>query len=100
MISSFFSNRKSICYLNKNTVNSNVFCDFIKLLKYTFSKLNIDISTQAVLIFDNTPYHWSSQSVAFLRNHEIWAEFLLPNCPSMSPIETLFKFIKSEVRGW
>ena len=59
MISVFCSNGELISYLNHNTINSSVFCDFIKLLKYAFSKLNIDITSQAVLILDNALYHQS-----------------------------------------
>ena len=92
------SNGEFICYLNLNTINSSVFFDFIKLLKYSFSKLNINITSQAVLTLDNPLYHLSSQIIEFLRHHEIWVEFLPPNCPFLAPFETLFKFIKSGVR--
>ena len=98
MISAFCSNGEFLCYLNQNTTNSDVFCDFIKLLKYTFSKLNIDATSQAVIILDNAPYYQSSQTIEFLRYHKICAEFLPPYCPSLAPVETLFKFIKSGVR--
>ena len=65
------SNGEFICYLNHNTINSSVFCDFIKILKYAFLKLNIDITSQTVLILDNPTYHLSLQIVEFLRHHEI-----------------------------
>ena len=87
MVSAFYSNGKFICYLNDNTINSSVFWDFIKLLKYAFSKLNIYITSQAVLILDNAPYYRSSQTVEFLRHHELWAEFLPPYNQSLAPVE-------------
>ena len=98
MISALCSNEEFICYLNHNTINRSVFCDFIKLLKYAFSKLNIDIISQTVLILDNALYYRSSQTVELLRHHEIWVEFLPPYCPSLAPVEALSKFIKSGVR--
>ena len=98
MISAFFSNGEFLCSLHQGTVNSVVFCDFIKLLKYTWTKLNIDVKSQVVVILDNAPYHKSAATVDWLRHHEIKVEFLPPYSPSLNPVETLFKYIKSGVR--
>ena len=98
MISAFFSNGEFLCSLYHNTVDSIVFCDFIKLLKYTLVKLNININSQVVVILDNAPYHKSSKTIDWLRYHEIWTEFLPPYSPILAPVETLFKYIKSGVK--
>ena len=98
MISAFCSNGEFLCSCYQSTVDSDVFCDFIKLLKYTLSKWNINIKSQVLIVLDNAPYHWSSKTVEFLRHHEINVQFLPPYCPSLAPVETLFKFIKSGIK--
>ena len=98
MIAAFCSNGSFICSLYHDTVNSDVFCDFIKLLKYSLSKLKIDLQSQTVFILDNASYHRSAQTVEWLRYYQICVEFLPPYCPTLAPVETLFKYIKSGVR--
>ena len=98
MIAAFCSNGNFICSLYRNTINSEEFCDFIKLLKYSLLKLNIDIRSQVVIVIDNASYHSSAKTIEWLRNQQISVQFLPPYCPTLAPVETLFKFIKSGVR--
>ena len=87
-----------MCSIYRSTVNSTVFCDFVKLLEYSLAKFNIDIKTEVVIVLDNASYHWSSKTVEWLRHHTISVEFLPPYCPNLAPVETLFKFIKSRFK--
>ena len=98
MISAFLSNSEFLCSLYHRTVDSFVFCDFVKLLKYSLTKLNIDIKTQVVVVLDNASYHWSAQTIEWFKYHGISVEFLPPYWPNLDPVETLFKFIKSRVK--
>ena len=87
-----------MCSIYRSTVNSTVFCDFVKLLEYSLAKINIDIKTEVAIVLDNASYHWSSKTVEWLRHHVISVEFLPPYCPNLAPLETLFKFIKSRFK--
>ena len=58
MISAFCSHREFLCSCYQSTVDSDVFCDFIKLLKYLLSKWNINIKSQVLIVLDNATYHW------------------------------------------
>ena len=98
MISAFCSNGEFMCSIYRSTVNSTVFCDFVKLLEYSLAKINIDIKTEVVIVLDNASYHWSSKTVEWLRHHAISVEFLPPYCPNLAPVENLFKFIKSRFK--
>ena len=99
MISAFLLNSKFLCSLYHSTVDSFVFCDFVKLLKYSLTKPNIDIKTQVVVVLDNASYHWSAQTIEWYKHHGISVEFLPPYWPNLAPVETLFKFIKSRVKN-
>ena len=55
------SNCHFICSLCHNTINSEELCDFIKLLKYSLPKLNIDIKSQVVIVHDYASYHLSAK---------------------------------------
>ena len=94
IIAVFCSNRDFLCSLYHN----EVFWDFIKLLKYSLSKLKIDLNFLTIFILDNVSYHRFAQTVDWLKYHEIYVEFLPPYCPTFAPMETLFKYIKSDVR--
>ena len=98
MISAFLSNSEFLCSLYHSTVDSFVFCDFVKLLKYSLAKLNIDIKTQVVVVLDYASYHRSAQTIEWFKHHGISVEFLPPYWPNLAPVETLFKFIKSRVK--
>ena len=98
MISAFLSNSKFLCSLYHSTVDSFVFCDFVKLLKYSLTKLSIDIKIQVVVVLDNAYYHRSTQTIEWFKHHGINVEFLSPYWPNLAPVEALFKFIKSRVK--
>ena len=98
MISEFYSNGELLCPIYCGTVNSAVFCDFVKLLEYSLAKLNIDIKTEMVVVLDNASYYWSNKTVEWLRHHAISVEFLPPYCQNLAPIDTLFKFIKVDLK--
>ena len=78
MISAFLSNSEFLCSLYHSTVDSFVFCDFVKLLKYSLTKLNIDIKTQVVVVLDNASYHRSAQTIEWFKYHGISVEFCHP----------------------
>ena len=98
MISAFLSNSKFLCTLYHSTVDSFVFCDFVKLLKYSLTKLNIGIKTQVVIVLDNASYHRSAQTIEWFKHHGISVEFLPPYWPNLAHVKILFKFIKSRVK--
>ena len=64
-------------------------------MKHSLSKLKIDLKSQPFIILDNVSYHRSAQTIEWLKYHEICIEFLLPYCPTLAPVETLLKYIKS-----
>ena len=99
MISAFLSNNEFLCSLYYSTVDSFVFCDFVKLLKYSLTKLNVDIKTQVIVVLDNASYHRSAQTAEWFKHNEISVEFLPPYWPNLAPVETLLKFIKSRVKN-
>ena len=98
MISAFLLNSEFLFSLYHSTVDSFVFCDFFKLLKYSLTKLNIDIKTKVIIVLDNASYYRSTLTAEWLKHHEISVEFLPFYWPNLALVETLFKFIKSQVK--
>ena len=98
MISAFCSNGEFLCSWYQTTVDSDVFCDFIKLLKYWLKKLSVNTCSEVIIILDNAPYHSSAQTIEWLRSNGIQVEFLHPYCPTLAPVEVLFKNIKCSLK--
>ena len=98
MIAAFCSNGEFICSLYYSTVDADIFWDFIRIIKYSLKMINIEIKSKAIIILDNASYHFCKQTIDFLKSNEIRTHFLPTYSPSLALVETLFKYLKSNIK--
>ena len=98
MISAFFSNGEFLLSVYKSTINADIFCNFISIIKYWCRSNNIDIKEKIIVVLDNASYHSWKQTVEFLQANKIKTHFLPPYSPTLAPVEILFKYLKSNIR--
>ena len=99
MLAAFWSDGEYIWALINRTVCTQVFENFLCILKYFLQMRELHSKNKSVIILDNAPYHWSKITNERMKNLNLNILFLPPYSPILAPIEIFFKLVKSKIRS-
>ena len=97
IILAILSNGKWFLLATDNTINSNIFCHFIKKLEYWVFKNNIFGFEKALWILDNCSSHKSKFAYKILKNTNFRIHFLPVYSPDLAPVEMCFAYLKRKL---
>ena len=80
------------------TVNHQVYCEFLKVLAYWLNWLKIRLDKNVVVTWDNAAIHRSYDTIKLIRRLGFYTHFLPPYTPELQCVELAFKLIKGYIR--
>ena len=94
LIMAILSNGEWISFITNNTINTENFVWFLKILDYWLKLKNNFGYSQVLLMLDNCSYHKSSSSKSLLRKLGYTVIYLPAYSPDFAPIEMWFSILK------
>ena len=80
------------------TIDSAIYCEFLKLLAYCLHQQRIKIDRNLVLTWDNAAIHHSEMTLKVLRKLQFYVHFLPAYSPELQCVELVFHLIKKYIR--
>ena len=99
LIMAIGSNSQWFGIIIQKTVNSEVFWIFLNLLKRVLKDTRDKKYKLSLIILDNARIHCSSYTKKIIKYLKFEVKALPPYCPEVTPVEHIFRAIKSKLRS-
>ena len=93
------SNGKWFGIFRQGTIDSEIFWIFLRLLNKILQDTEKNQQKKPIIVLDNARIHCSNYTKEIVNKLELELKFLPPYCPEISPIEHVFRAIKSKLRS-
>ena len=81
------------------SVDSSIFCKFLRILNNSISKNKDFQKNKIVWILDNASIHQSVNTHNVMNQIGITTMFLPPYTPTLAPVELYFRYLKTKIRS-